>query len=126
MKRMKMKIDRIKAQFLLKLTVTILAIVTVFGYTIFVGKKFIFRSTITVSNPQNGEIVYSPLLEIIGNGKNMRKLTISDYEINITQDGDFNHKILVFPGYNKIKLEGIDHFNKEHNKIIEIYYSDNL
>jgi len=105
-------------------TITFLVVVIV-GYSIFQARKILEGPDLNLTSPKSGTIYTEPLVEIAGTASNIKEIRLDDRPINITEEGEFREKLLLFPGYNIIKLSAEDKFGKKTEKKIELVYQEN-
>ncbi len=104
--------------------ITFLAVLIV-GYSIFQARKILGGPNLNLTSPKQGIIYTDPLIEITGTASNIKEIRLDDRPINITEEGVFREKLLLFPGYNIIKLSAEDKFGKKTEKKIELVYQEN-
>lgn len=56
------------------------------------------------------------VIDVSGNARNTKKLTLNDREISVDKDGNFNEKIALLLGYNIITLRAEDKFGHVDKK----------
>jgi hypothetical protein len=105
-------------------TICLIALL-IFGYSAFQAKKIIEGPQISIVSPANGATVHDSLIYVTGIAKNIKEITVNDRTIYIDEQGNFKEKMLLYPGYNIIKLEAKDKFGKEKNKKIDIVLKEN-
>ncbi len=94
---------------------TILGFIIV-SYSIFQSWKLIEGPVITIYSPEDGKTFNQSLIEIEGNAKNASHLRLDDRSIYTDKHGYFKEKFLLSPGYNVIKIDATDKFNKYTEK----------
>jgi len=109
----------------LKIGTIIFFVVLIVGYSIFQTRKIIEGPELKLTSPKQGTIYTEPLVEITGKASNIKEIRLDDRPISITEDGSFREKLLLFPGYNIIKLSAEDKFGKKTEKKIELVYQEN-
>ncbi len=100
-------------------SITILGLVII-SYSIFQAWKIIQGPVITLYAPSNGQTFNQALIEIEGRAKNISYLKLNDRPIFTDKTGYFKEKYLLSPGYNIIKLDGVDKFKKYTEKKLEL------
>jgi hypothetical protein len=93
---------------------------TLLSYTYFEIKRYFEGPEITIFKPLNHETLKNKLVNLEGSTKNVKDLKINDQNTSIDELGNFKEKILMQNGYNLIKIEGKDKFNKKKEVLIEI------
>ncbi len=114
--------SRRETKFYLKAIITVLFLLLIFGYGIFEVWNYMTGPQIDITTPQNGISVSESLIEIIGQVKNSKVLTLNDRPIVIDQAGNFTEKILLSYGYNILVLKAEDRFGKKVEKDISLVY----
>jgi len=95
------------------------------GYSLFQARKIIEGPKISILSPTNGTIVRDSLVYIVGVAHNIKEISIDDRSIYVDEQGNFKEKLLLYPGYNIIKLKAKDKFGKEVEKYIQNVYQNN-
>ena len=93
-------------------------------YAGFQARKIIEGPELTLTTPLHGTIYNDPLIEIAGIASNIKEIRLDDRTIYIDEQGNFKEKLLLFPGYNIIRLKAQDKFGKETEKQIELVYDE--
>ena len=112
------------AKSLLRIGLIVIFSLIIVGYGLFQAKKLIDGPTISISEPKNGETVTDSLIDIQGNAKNLVFISLDDRPIFVDQNGNFDEKMLLYPGYNIIKLEARDKFGKVTRKNLELVFRE--
>src|SRR4051812_33151329 len=89
---------------------------TFIGYSIFQAHKIISGPQIALASPQNGETTHKSDVDISGIAKNISFISLNDRPIYIDESGNFTEKLLLYPGYNIIKLQARDKFGASVEK----------
>lgn len=93
------------------------------GYGLFQARRLLQGPVITITSPKNGSIIQNnSLLEIKGIAKNIKEISLNDRSIFIDEQGNFKEKLLLFPGYNIIKVEAKDKFGTNETKTLELIF----
>lgn len=66
----------------------------------------------------------SPLLGLEGEVRRVAHLQLNDGKIFADAAGHFSQKLLLYPGYNIIKLEATDRFGRRAARYIELAYRE--
>lgn len=83
----------------------------------------LFGPQIVMENPPQDTIYTNKkLLEIKGVAKNTVSLYINGNLIITDKKGQFEEELLLYPGFNIIRVYAKDRFGKETNKDIGLYY----
>jgi hypothetical protein len=104
----------------LKIGLFIFLGLAILGYTIFQSQKIISGPVINILSPQNGSTLNEELILIEGMTKNISHINLNDRQIFTDKNGYFAEKFLLSPGYNVIKIDAEDKFNKKEQKILEL------
>ena len=99
-----------------------LLVLFIIGYSLFEFRWVIQGPTIEIETPQNGEIFENSLIEVRGRIKNVVFLGLNDFQISVDPSGAFKEKILLSPGFNIIKLEIKDRFDRAESQFLEVLY----
>lgn len=102
-----------------------LAIIVIGGYSLFQARKMLEGPEISIASPKNGATVNDALVDITGVAKNIKDISLNDRPIFVDEQGNFNEKLLLYPGYNIIKLKATDKFGKETEKEIQNVFISN-
>lgn len=105
---------------ILRISAVILLGVVIVGYSLFQAQKLIKGPIIEIYTPENGATYNQTLIEIEGRAKNTAYLNLNGRKIFTDREGYFREKLLLFPGYNIIKLDATDKFKKYNEKTLEV------
>jgi len=109
---------------ILKVFFTIVVIILIAGYIYYRTKDFIYGPVIIILSPENGSTINDSPVEIHGKAKNISYLSINDRQIFTDEDGNFNEKLLLSPGYNIISAKARDKFERNTEEALEIIYKE--
>lgn len=109
---------------IIKSSTLIAAVVLIGGYSLYEGRNIIRGPVLEIFQPSDGSAIQNPLVEIKGATKNISSISINDREITVDQEGVFNEKLLLSPGYNTVKLEASDRFGRTTEKILELVLTE--
>lgn len=84
--------------------------------------NLIFGVKIKNVNIVDGTQYQDATLDITGNAKNAKMLTLNGREISISREGDFYETIALLPGYNIITIEAQDKFGNIDKKDYKLIY----
>lgn len=62
------------------------------------------------------------VISVTGNAYRANHLSINGLELILGEDGEFTHQVVLHNGYNLVRIEATDRFNKTKVKDIDIYY----
>ncbi len=100
----------------------VIIICAIGGYAGFQSKKIISGPQITIQSPSTTSAKDSAV-DVSGIVKNVSVVTLNDRLIPIDEAGQFKEKVLLYPGYNVIKLEATDKFGAHVKKEIQMVYN---
>ena len=106
----------------IKITIILLLILLVVGYTLYEVQRIVMGPKIIIDSPKNGITVSTSSLEIIGTTKNINDISLDDRKIFVDEKGDFDEVLLLSPGYNVIDMKASDKFDSETEKTLEVIY----
>lgn len=92
------------------------------GYALFQAHKLISGPSIEIQSPRNGETLSTNLVEIKGIARNTSFISLNDRPIYMDEQGNFDEKLPLYPGYTIISLKAKDRFNSLITKNIEVVY----
>lgn len=105
-----------------------LKIASILFFALLVGTYFAFKfervaegPKIAIESPQNFESVYQDSIEVSGTLKNIAGAEMNGKKIFINENDKFKEKLLLYPGYNVIKIRVWDRFGEEREREIKIY-----
>ncbi len=107
---------------ILKVLVIGIFVLFIIGYGLFQAKKIITGPEIVINSPVSGSTVYKSETVITGMANNISAISLNDRSIYIDESGNFNEKLMLYPGYNIIKLKAQDKFGATVQKDIELVY----
>jgi hypothetical protein len=114
--------SRRETKFYLKAIIITIFLIILFGYGIFEVWNYATGPQILVTSPPNGSVVSESLINITGQGKNTKKITLNDRPIVIDESGNFSENILLSYGYNVLELKAEDRFGKKTEQKLQIVY----
>ena len=103
--------------------IVVIVICVIGGYAGFQSKKIISGPQITIQSPATTS-AGSSAVDVSGIVKNVSVVTLNDRLIPIDEAGQFKEKVLLYPGYNVIKLEATDKFGAHVTKELQMVYTD--
>ena len=98
------------AKKILKISVVALFFLFILVFAFLRSYDLIFGVKIKNVNIEDGKKYTETVLDVTGNAKNAKNLTLNGREISINKEGNFNEKIALLPGYNIIEIKAIDKF----------------
>ena len=114
--------DRYKTQRSLKILTILLLLLILLGYTGYEIQKVVSGPKIEVTYPENGSLVSSSTLEIVGIASNIKNISLNDRKVYIDEKGNFKEQLLLSYGYNTLVLRAEDKFERKTEKVIEVIY----
>jgi hypothetical protein len=104
--------------------VLIAAGVLFIGYVLFQARFLILGPQVKVLSPQDGAVVYSPVVVMSGTAKNVSWLSLNDRQIFTDEKGVWEEKLLVSEGLSIIELNARDRFGRQTEKTVRIIYTN--
>lgn len=101
---------------------TSLFVFILLGYGGFQAHKIITGPTIKLEDSFHETVTGSNKINLRGIAANVAFISLNDNPIFIDEKGSFSENLLLYPGYNIIKLYGKDKFGKTLTKLVEITY----
>ena len=114
--------SRRETKFYLKALIICLFLIIIFGYGLFEIWNYATGPKIIVSSPANGVSVSESYINIVGQAKNSKVITLDDRPIVVDQAGNFNEKVLLSYGYNILVLKAEDRFGQKTEQELQIVY----
>lgn len=111
---------KLKNNFSLQLTVTVLSVIIVVGYGLARSYDLLAGPAIELESLANGDTTDQDFLLVRGQAKRIASLFLNGRQIFTDESGAFREPLLLFPGYNAISLKARDKFGREINKNIII------
>jgi hypothetical protein len=109
-------------KFAIKVAVTSLFVCTLIGYSAFQTHRIITGPTIELQDSFSSGVSTSNKINLRGIAANVAFISLNDNPIYIDESGAFSEHLLLYPGYNIIKLYGKDKFGKSLTRLVEITY----
>jgi hypothetical protein len=97
-------------------------VLIIVGYGIFQSQKIVGGPKISVNSPATGQVVERSDVDISGVATNISAISLNDRPIFIDESGNFSEKLMLYPGYNIIKLRAEDKFGSKVEKDLELVY----
>ncbi len=107
---------------ILKTLVIAVFVLVILGYSIFQAQKIVKGPEILILSPTSGSTVRENSIDIKGVTKNISEISLNDRPIYIDEAGNFSEKLMLYPGYNIIKLKARDKFGTKTEKSIDLVY----
>lgn len=104
----------------------IIFIIILIAYVIYNSRIFIAGPQINIIEPQNGIGVNdSPLIRVKGTASNIAFIKLNGRNINVDENSYFDEAVMLYPGYNVIKINAKDKFERVVEKQLEVIYNTN-
>jgi hypothetical protein len=110
------------AKFYFRVTMVVIFALFIGWYSYFQSRKLIGGPQIVIESPQNGATVKESLVEIKGKASNIKDISLNDRPIFIDEQGNFDEKLLVPPGYTIMSMKADDRFGRKTSQTLELYY----
>ena len=107
---------------ILKTLIISVFVLVILGYSIFQAQKIVHGPEITINSPISGSTIKDESVDITGVARNISEISLNDRSIFIDESGKFSEKLMLYPGYNIIKLKAQDKFGAKTEKNIELVY----
>jgi hypothetical protein len=114
--------SRRETKFYLKALAIALFLIVLFGYAVFEVWNYATGPKITITYPESNSAVTESLIEITGQAKNIKAITLNNRPIVIDREGNFSEPFLLSYGYNVLVLRAEDRFGKVDEKVLELVY----
>ena len=101
---------------ILKISIISILFLFILVFAFLRSYDLIFGVRIKNVNILDGMKYKDSILQVTGNAKNAKNLTLNGREISIDKDGNFFETIAIFPGYNIITLIAKDKFGHYDEK----------
>lgn len=98
-----------------------LVVIFVLGYSWSRTRDLLRGPELTVL-PIDTATLASPLIKLEGQVKRVAHLRLNDGKIFADASGHFTEELLLYPGYNMIKVEAVDRFGRKVNQYLELAY----
>ncbi len=93
-------------------------------YAGFETVKLFLGPSLIIDTPKDFATVNEPLINVSGTVKRVAYITINDRQIFADTTGKFSDKLLLLSGYNIIKIEVKDRFDKVLKKEIRLWLGE--
>lgn len=107
---------------ILKILLIAFFVLIIVGYGLFQSKKILNGPSITITSPTSGDVVTKSDIDISGQAKNISAISLNDRPIFIDESGNFSEKLMLYPGYNIIRIRAEDKFGSSVEKNLELVY----
>ncbi len=114
--------ERRKTRKYIAIIIAIFVLVLILGYTLYEFQRVANGPRITITSPQNGSLISTSEVEIVGTAQNINDISLNDRKIFIDEQGNFTEEVFLAYGYNTIVLRATDKFGQKTEKILELIY----
>lgn len=94
--------------------------VAIVGYAYFTMRDYFAGPQIEIFSPKEYAIVEHELIEVRGVSKRISAITLNDRPIFVDERGEFREQLLLYPGYNILKVAAQDRYGRTVEKKIEV------
>ncbi|PCI30258.1 hypothetical protein COB55_00560 [Candidatus Wolfebacteria bacterium] len=109
----------------IKVISILLLVLLVIGYVYYQSRNIINGPQLTITSPVNGSNTKQSLITISGIALNTSVIKVNDREVSISENGNFQEKLLLSPGYTIIEIEATDRFGRITTETREVVYLNN-
>ncbi len=102
-------------------SIGILSVCIILGYAYFEFHPLLLGPIVTITSPQNGAVVATPLVAVEGTAKNITAITLNGRPISIDEQGRFKEKESMPVGYAMLTLVAKDRFGRSTTKTLELW-----
>lgn len=110
----------LKQQALIRSCIVAAIILFVVGYAASRSIAYVSGPTLEVLEPSNNAIVEGSLVTVRGDAKRVSKLTLNGREIFTNEEGYFEERLVLPPGYTIMTLTAEDRFNRETSETLHL------
>lgn len=100
----------------------LLLLLALIGYGFFQVRHFVRGPVLSITAPEDGEVVTDPRLTITGSAHNISFITLNESDIFTDENGTFSQELLLAPGYSIIEVSVTDRFKRTRTESREVYY----
>jgi hypothetical protein len=105
---------------IIRVVIIALIVTAIIGYSLFQSRNLIRGPQISLTSPETGSTLDTPLVAIKGMAHNISFITLNDRQIFVDNEGNFHEELLLSPGYNVWKIEAKDKFGRIVSKKIQL------
>lgn len=106
----------------LKITILSVFFLLIIGFAFINSIGLLFGVKIKNVNIVDGSKMTSNVLDVTGNTRNAKNVTLNGREISIDKAGNFNETIILHSGYNVITITAKDKFGNMDEKNYQLMY----
>ncbi|HEY4518273.1 MAG TPA: hypothetical protein VJG48_01450 [Candidatus Paceibacterota bacterium] len=106
----------------LQITLGIILVGTLAIFAVFKTHDLVWGASIKIESPKNGSTLSSAFVVIKGVAPDSALLTVNGAKVLTDAVGNFEKELLLGLGYNMIRVDSLDRFNRERNQTLELVY----
>ena len=91
-------------------------------YTAYQLSGLVHKPQLIITDPMDGAALAAELITIHGRADSLAKLTVNEAPLVLNEDGAFETRLLLAPGYNIIRFSGADRFGRIVEKKLQLIY----
>ncbi len=104
----------------------VIVLILTVGYTYYQTKSFTRGPILEITEPLNGSLLNSSLINIKGYTKNISYISINGRQVFVDEEGFLNEKILLSEGYNIIRVLAEDKYERKVEEKLELVYKQKI
>ncbi len=105
---------------ILAYTVAIIVGIVLCFYVYHQAKTYLKGPQLVITSPSSGTSTDKALVNIQGKAQNISFLSMNGEQIFVDEQGIFNEKLLLVPGYNIIEVKATDRFGRTISRVTQI------
>ncbi len=90
------------------------------SYSLWEARFLILGPRVSITSPQDGQVVSDPLLVMTGKAKNIAWITLNDHQIFTDENGRWSEELIVSTGTSIMTVKARDRFGRETAKSVQI------
>ena len=106
----------------MQITLGIILVGTLAIFAVFKTHDLVWGASIKIESPKNGSTLSSAFVVIKGVAPDSALLTVNGAKVLTDAVGNFEKELLLGLGYNMIRVDSLDRFNRERNQTLELVY----
>lgn len=119
-------LTRTSTQKFVKFTVVFIIFLTIVFYAAWRSRNFVRGPSLEISSPVNGSSIGSSTTIVQGKSIRTNFLLLNGNPVSISETGDWQEQIIIFPGINYIRIEASDRFGKRKEKLLTVFGQANF
>ena len=105
---------------IIKRSIVALIVLFIIGYAASRSITFLRGPSLAITNPEDYAVTNEPLVTVRGTAQHVAKIRLNGREIFTNEQGIFEDRLLVAPGYSIITITAEDSFHRSITKTIHI------